>query len=321
LGLLYWATHGTTKTRGLLPIAWYSRDPVTGSGSNALLPLFFEKHSVGQRTLVTLPFGYRSAPDRRWWYAGPVAYRDTPLQSFAMVFPLWFNHFDKVTETNTRVVPPLLHFSRSRPDRSLSGWLGLFWRHESLTSSTTLALPLFFDRHSFHESRTTVLFPLFLRHRAVEDDTTVTIAPLFYRRTSTVNSTTIAFPVVWDWSSASRGTTIVFPLLARFRRPNWTATFVVPNIYYRRGTGTDEGTYRLFVFPLWESAVKRKGDFMWEAVLGLVGFESIGRNRFLKLFFIPFELEPAPPAQTAWYGRAPARPRSQRAQGVNTQVW
>ena len=47
----------------------------------------------------------------------------------------------------------------------------------------------------------------------------------------------------------------------------------------------------------------------------------IGRNRFLKLFFIPFELEPAPAAQTAWYGRRPTPARPLPARGVNTQVW
>jgi hypothetical protein len=57
---------------------------------------------------------------------------------------------------------------------------------------------------------------------------------------------------------------------------------------------------------------------MWEALLGMFGYERIGRSRFLKVLFIPFELEPVSAAKTAWYGRAPKRPA---ARGLNTQAW
>ncbi len=319
-GPLYWSSHGPQRTRGLLPIAWYSRDDKTGAGSNALMPLFYEHHVAGQETFLTLPFGFRRAVDHYWWYAGPLFVRAAPATSFAMLFPLWFSHANKVTDTQTTVIPPLLHFSRSSPERSLTGWLGLFWRHQTLTSSSTFILPLFYDVHSYHDSRTTLLVPLFLHHRNDTDGSAFTLAPLFYRRVSPVDSTTVLFPLIWDFNSDERRTTFVFPLFARFRRPTYTASFIFPNIYYRTGTGADEGTSRLFVFPLWESAVKRPGDYMWDFLLGFVGWERIGRNRFLKLLFFPFELTPAPAAQTAWYGRPP-RPPIRRAQGVNTQVW
>ena len=58
--------------------------------------------------------------------------------------------------------------------------------------------------------------------------------------------------------------------------------------------GPEAGTSRFFIFPLWESAVKRPGDYMWEVLLGLFGYERIGRNRYLKLFFFPFELRARP---------------------------
>ncbi len=115
-------------------------------------------------------------------------------------------------------------------------------------------------------------------------------------------------------------TTVMFPLFAHLRRPTYVADFVFPNIYYRRGLGQAEGTSRLFVLPLWESAIKCPGDYMWEAILGLVGWERIGRNRFLKLLFIPFELQPTPAAQTAWHAKPPPR-RYERATGINAQIW
>jgi hypothetical protein len=60
---------------------------------------------------------------------------------------------------------------------------------------------------------------------------------------------------------------------------------------------------------------------MWEALLGVVGWERIGRNRFLKVLFIPFELEPVSAAQTAWYGHTPKRKPDRSARGLDTQTW
>jgi hypothetical protein len=60
---------------------------------------------------------------------------------------------------------------------------------------------------------------------------------------------------------------------------------------------------------------------MWETLLGLVGWERIGRNRFLKLFFIPFELEAAPAAKTAWYGKPPTRTHERMARGLDIKSW
>lgn len=326
-GPLYWsrAKHGKERTRGLLPVTWYSRDDEAQTASHAFLPLFYEKHGPSQFTLLTLPFGYKSSPDRSWWYALNVFHRDTVQSTFTTVFPLWFSHFNKGTETRTRVIPPLLHFSRSRPDRALSGWMLLLWFHRNIDSATTLGLPFLYDIYNYHQNRLTLIAPLYFRYWRAADDTAYNFAPLFYRRSSPDSSTTVAFPLYWDFKGKVQGqerrTTVLFPLFVGVRRPTFVARYVFPNIYYRSGLGPEAGTSRLFVFPLWESGVKRPGDYMWEVVLGLFGYERIGRNRYLKLLFIPFELEPAPAAQTAWYGKAPKRDRRQRRYGLDTRAW
>jgi len=55
--------------------------------------------------------------------------------------------------------------------------------------------------------------------------------------------------------------------------------------------------------------------------LGLFGWERIGRNRYLKLLFIPFELSPAPAASTAWYGKPPPASHTRRMRGLDTRTW
>lgn len=320
-----WAHHGTERAWGVMPILWHSRDSAKESSSTALVPLFYWRGRQNQKLLVTPAFGFRTGADRKWWYAGPLYNRESWTDSLSILFPLWFSRFDKISETRTRVIPPLLHYSRSSPDKSISSTLLLFWRHRDITSSTTLGIPLFFDSHSYHESRWTVLMPLFLRHRNEVSQQTYTLAPLpfFYRRTGAHpdDKTTIWAPLVWDFKAPDHRTTLVLPFFVHWRRATHSSWLTLPTIYYRKGLGPEAGTYQFMFVPLWESAVKRPGDYMWEVLMGLFGWERIGRNRFLKVFFFHVELEPAPVAKTAWYGR-PVRPtRPLPARGVNTQIW
>jgi hypothetical protein len=321
-GPLFWARAGSERTRGLLS-AWYSRDEQNSSASNAILPIFYERHSPRSQTLLTIPFGYKSSPDTRWWYAagGLLLSRDTASSSQNFLVPLWFYHRDKTTDTRTLVIPPLLHYSHTSPERSLSSWLLLLWHRSSITSSATVGLPLVYDFHSYHQSRFTMVLPLFFRYRNEVIGTSTTVAPLFFRYSSPTDSTTIAFPLLWRFWSEERSTTVVFPFYIGVKRPTSDTTYVFPNIYYRKGRGSETGTSHLFVFPFWESEIKRPGDYMWEALLGVVGWERIGRNRFLKLLFIPFELEAAPAAKTAWYGKPPARTRERVARGLDIKSW
>ncbi len=323
LGPFYASSTGDKqRTRGILPLAWYSRDEEKGSASHALMPLFYEKHGRSEQTVLTLPFGFGKNPQRSFWYVPPILRWAGVSTTFTTVFPLFFRHVNRATETSTTVIPPLAFFSRSRPDRSLTGLALLFWRHRDIGSATNLLLPLFYDVHSYHESRFTMLAPVFLRYWRASDDTTYSVAPLFYRRANPSDSTTVAFPLFWDFKGAERRTTILFPLFASFRRPTYVSRYIFPNIYYRKGHGTAEGTSRLLIIPIWESAAKRRGDAMWEVLLGLFGYERIGRNRYVKLFFIPFELEPAPAAQTAWYSRTPPpRTRGPRRYGLDAKTW
>jgi hypothetical protein len=320
-GPLLWARHGSETTRGLLPLFWYSRDRANQTGSEAVLPLFYERHSRLAQTFTTALFGFGKAPDSLWWYAGNFVWRDNWKTRFCTFFPLWFSYRDKVTETTTQVIPPLLHYAHFNPERSLSTWLLLFWRRSDITSSTTLGLPLFYDVHSYHESRLTMLLPLFLRYRNEVSDQSYTVAPLFYRRSGATDSSTIAFPLYWRFWSQERSTTVVFPFYFGVRRPTWEGNFIFPSIWYSRGLGPEAGTSHFWFVPFWESQVKRPGDYMWEALLGVLGWERIGRNRYLKVLFIPFELEPVSAAQTSWYGRTPKRAIGRTARGLSTQAW
>jgi len=112
-------------------------------------------------------------------------------------------------------------------------------------------------------------------------------------------------------------------LFAHWRRPTYAATWVFPTYYYREGLGPNgpDGTYRRIIVPLFESAVKRRGDYMWEVLGGLFGHERVGRNRYLKIFFLTFESKAPARTQTSWYSQ-PQRPsRREPIRSLSANVW
>ena len=77
----------------------------------------------------------------------------------------------------------------------------------------------------------------------------------------------------------------------------------------------------MFVPPLFDAASERPGDLRWEILGGLFGKERIGRNHYLKVFFLTFETQKASAAQTSWYGQ-PRRPsRTRPTRGLATNTW
>ena len=322
-GPVFWSARGTWRTRGLLPIAWHTSDATSGATSNAFLPFFYEAHGAQRFRLLTALAGYSATPTSHTWYVGPIASSDSIESRFRMFFPIWFSHENKATESKTRVIPPLLFFSRTTPQTSMTTFLAIFWRHRDIASSVTLGLPLFYDFNDFHESRTTLLLPVFFRHYRAADDTSFVVAPLFYRRSSPSDSTTVAFPLYWDFKNGADRTTVLFPVYAHWRRATYAATYVFPTYYYREGLGPKgpDGTYRRLLIPFFESAVKRRGDYMWEVMGGLFGHETVGRNRYLKVFFMTFESQAPARTQTSWYSKPLRASRREATRGLGANVW
>jgi hypothetical protein len=303
---LFFKRNDTRWTAGVFPLAWLSRDSVKGETATALLPLFYQSSGRDFASFLTPIGGYRREGPSTLWYAGP----------------LFVSHHNEATDTRTRVVPPLLLLSRTTPSSSFTTFAALFWRHRDVVSSTTLVLPLFYDVHEFHAKRTTLMLPLFIRHTNAGEGSSTLVAPLFYRRSTPTDSTTVLFPLVWDFKRGNdRRTTVVFPLYAHWRRPTHEGTWVFPTYYHRQGLrpdGSPDGTYRRLLLPLFDTEVKRPGDFMWEVLGGFLGHERIGEHRYLRLLWLlEFETSPAPRAQTAWYSQPPRAARKTVARGLN----
>ena len=92
----------------------------------------------------------------------------------------------------------------------------------------------------------------------------------------------MVFPLYWDFARPQRRTTVAFPVSWRFDREDHTST-VVLNTYHRRDKR--RGAYRFHFIPLFHVGRRRPGALRWAVLTGLVGYDRIGRNRFLTLFW------------------------------------
>ncbi len=125
----------------------------------------------------------------------------------------------------------------------------------------------------------------------------------------------VVFPLVWHFGGAKRSSTVVFPLYWRFDRPN-TRTYVVANTYYRRNKRNN--TYDFWFLPLFRVQRPRPGDFNFEFLFGLVGYQRVGRNRILRLLYFPIELDPAPGQPSSGAVKLPSH-KAPAVQGATSQ--
>jgi hypothetical protein len=218
-------------------------------------------------SLFTPLFGFHHGDSSRTWYAGP-----------------YIDH--RRGQQRTRVLFPLL------------------WSQRRSGRATTIAAPLLWDVHVREIQRTTVVFPLGWRHRNEVMGSTTYACPLLWLRRHPHGTDAVAFPLLWHFGAQRSSSTVAFPLLWHFRRPTRRATVIFPvywdfvrgerrttvalnTLYIRNRT---KRTYDFHFLPLVRVQRKRPTDIKLSLLAGLFGYERIGRNRYLKLLLIPFDL-------------------------------
>jgi hypothetical protein len=303
-------------TVGLAPIFWTTSDRA-GGFSLTLLPLFHYRNRVDSFRLWTLPLGYcNDGTVRQGWFVPYYGRRD-PTRTVDWAMPLFLRWHDRALRRTTWLIPPLLAYSRSDPFTRTDTALLLFWHVKRIDGRNTVLFPLYWDFHSYEARRTTVVFPLFFRFadRSTRRTTwivpplllggtshphgnDVTWFPLLWRAQQRDEGYTVFFPLYWDFWRGRTRTTVVFPLGFRADRAA-TETWLVLNTFVRLYKKTDG--YQVMFLPIFEWARERPQDLRWEVVLGLVGYERVGRERYLKVLWIPFRMQSPAPGRMAWF--------------------
>jgi hypothetical protein len=179
------------------------------------------------------------------------------------------------------------------------------WRHRRVDGTSTVVFPFVWDFHDRFATRTTVVFP-FLRHRNHMTRSTDWVFPPVWVTVNPRAIDVLIVPVLWHWGGKDRSTSVIVPLYWDFKRPSGRSTVVFP-FFWRFDRATErkyvvlnsyyvynkkDSTYNFLFLPLLQVQRKRPGDLKVEFLAGVAGYERIGKNRFLTLFFYSFPLEP-----------------------------
>jgi hypothetical protein len=315
-GPFFYHRNKTEKGGGLLPLVWYRSDP-SGMRQLTLAPFFHYKQDPSRFTLYTPLAGWSvdKAKAKHHGYVGPYIWNSTPKKRFDIFFPLFWRFKDRDALSTTTFIPPLLYWGQHSPDKKVDLVFPFFWMKRTVTGRSLVVFPFWYDFHNYYKGRTTAVFPLFYRKRNYPKDQTTWFFPpgvwikhspkktsaiallLFWHfahhRKSNPKSTTVFFPLYWDFKRSNSRTTIFAPFYWYFDRPNKTY-LVVLNNYYRKNK--KKGTYRFYCIPFFDFGREpRATDFRFNIFGGLIGYRRVGRNRYLKIFWYPFKLSPAPP--------------------------
>ncbi|MDY0000596.1 MAG: hypothetical protein RBU30_04820 [Polyangia bacterium] len=326
VGPLFWHRRGEVVGGGLAPLLWFQTGP--GRKQATIFPLLHAETRPGRLRLWTplFGFGWDRALGSNHGYVGPVYWDRTPTTNAQVVFPLFWRYASHKARTSTTVVFPLFYGKHS-PEERFHVLFPLVWRHSTVTRNTLLVLPLFYDSVTHHESRTTALFPFFFRHKVHHrNDTTwifppslyvrqrpgkldLVLFPLLWHHQRPNRRSSVFFPLYWDFQRPGGKRSIVgFPLYWDFRRPGYRGTVFFPLFWrFERGSSVrmvvlnsyieydrPKKTWQYMFLPLFDVARRRPGDIRFSLLGGLVGYERIGRNRRLKLFWAPIRLKPLP---------------------------
>ena len=315
-GPFFYHRRGHARGGGIFPVIWGSAD-AAGMRHLTLAPLFHVKRDPTRFTFYTGLFGLSrdKATGAHHGYVGPYGWRSDSKRRHDVFFPFYWRFKNKELEKVTSFIPPLLYWGRHSPESKVDLVFPFVWSSRRITGRTTVVFPFWWDKHEYYESRTTAVFPLFYRKRNYAEESSTWLFPpsLYYKRSpertqavlfpiiwhfsrkrteEPVRSTTIGFPLYWDFRRADSRTTIAFPLFWYFDRPD-QRTVVVLNTIYRRSK--EDNSYNLHCIPFFQVGRPRPGDINWNVLGGLVGYQRIGRNRMLRLLFIPIEMTPLPP--------------------------
>jgi hypothetical protein len=187
VGPLYWRRDAQASATALWPLAYFSRNKVTGSSTSLIIPLYFDGRADDGRELAAYtPLVWRYHSVERTVIAGLPLYFD--VHSFnesrtSGVLPLFVRNHSFAQKTTSYTFPPLLLFAREREAGADPGhdvvWFPLVWRYGG-KNSTTVVAPLFWD-FKRGESRTTLAFPVAYYWKRSDAERTVFLN-MYYRR-------------------------------------------------------------------------------------------------------------------------------------------
>jgi hypothetical protein len=280
----------------------YRYNDTTGSESNLWGPLYWSRDREGESFHVMPFFWRRWSDDAEHITVAPLFHYGREGNAHRLVTPLFF---DAESEDGATTFGSWL-YARHRGRTELDMVTPLFWwyRDPDLGEDTKLGLPFFysstsprrddlavfpfygnFKRHGLRED--TWVTPLF-RHRSSATGWSANLYPLMFVGREYEESHFVVPPIVWDFDSPKKRSTVVFPVFWRFSDDD-SVSQVVLNTYFGEKRVRGGSAWEFHLFPAVSFGGTPDG-YWWNLLYGLAGYTREGASSKIRALYIPIEI-------------------------------
>jgi hypothetical protein len=265
-----------------------------------IAPVFFHiegKPATGgvreSHTTVFPLFHYGYSPSQSLVVAGPFYLRRKTKTVDTLMTPF-------VTLSSTRndathlfaagPIVPLVYYYNDH-DTGLTNWYAApFFLHSASPEGNGFLTPLVGRFEKYGISRTWWFFPSLVTSkdtRGWEND----LYPVAFMGRSDKSSHAVLAPVLWDFASPEKRTTIVAPLFWRFQdNSDKSITQVAANTLYLQKKAPDGIDWQFHLLPLFSYGEDPHGYF-WNLLFGFAGFQKEGSFARIRALWIPITVK------------------------------
>jgi hypothetical protein len=264
-------------------------------------PFFFHiegKPATGgvQETHTTLfPFfHYGKSPDQSLFVL-PGYLRRVTKTADTMLTPFVSLATTRNGSTSTVAAGPIvpLYYHYVDHDIGLTTWYAApFYLHSAGPEGTLFVTPLTGRFETYGVSRTWWFFPS-LTTTTDRHGWATNLYPILYLGRTDQASHAVLAPVVWDFASPEKRTTIVAPIFWRFQdNTDRSILQIAANTLYLQKKVEGGLDWQFHLLPLFSYGEDPRGYF-WNVLFGLAGFQKEGSFARIRAFWIPITVQGA----------------------------
>lgn len=299
----------STEYELIPPLLHYSRYQEMGETTLNVWGPVLHKTSRDGGYFNVLPLFYRSwdAEGGDKFTVAPLFHYGTKGNSRILATPLFV---DAVGDAGEHTFATYLYASH-RGRTELDMWTPLVWQYRDpdISLTRTMVLPFFYKNDS-ERSSDLVVAPLFahLDRKGIQTDLWLT--PLFHHQRSLTGWQTdilpvfsigrenfsthlVAAPIIWDFASPRKRSTVIIPAYYRFADDEST-TQVVLNTYFHENRRMPSADWQFHIFPV-TSFGEEQGGWWFNVLYGLVGYQKTDTWSRMRLLYAPIPLSGTQP--------------------------
>jgi hypothetical protein len=203
------------------------------------LPFFERWGNTAESTTIVGTAYVHDAPERKDFGVAPLYFGGRTVGREYDVSPALFWSF-REPDRNTLVMPALLTYLRSTPERSDLGVMPLYFHGSGSDGAYDISPPLFWSLREPGRN-TLVVPPLLTYFRSTEERSDLAVMPLYFHGLGTDGAYDVSPPLFWSFREPGRKTLVMPPLLTYFRSTEERSDLGVMPLYFH-GSGSD-GAY------------------------------------------------------------------------------